>query len=255
MHRAAPLVFVVFAALPLACGEVLVDAAEPDATKDASATSDGGVLEDAALPDVDVAETSVLDAGYDFPFSMTFEDGIYGALGANEPTLAGANTATPLFGAVSASVEIGTPATITRSFPPQNNVYISFYLRIDGSEGGGDLFRLVGTRGTIATVRAQSEAGAFGLTAVVEPGTNLQIGTLSRDARLRIGVKSVLNGDQNAIEIFAGAPGATFATIGYASASAGPASAVVLGNLDGAGLTASFDDVHGQAKAFASPSE
>ncbi|MBX3203839.1 MAG: hypothetical protein KF764_02160 [Labilithrix sp.] len=259
--RRALLLFGTLTALSSACGRVLDDEASAPLADAASPSDAGATTSEAAAPDAGDPSAPDRDAGFAVPFAMTFEQTLFGPDGANEPTSARRATR-PIFGLGSAEVPSNLTTTITRRFPPQDSLYVSFYVRF-GTAGGRTVFaRLIGSGATL--VELEARPGEPGLSYVVSAhftsgaGQTFTLGNLGAGGIYRFGFKSVLiPGTGPALEVFLGTGSLTAEAYGQASLDQGTPIAIEVGNLGAGsqGLALVFDDVLGERDGFAPPSE
>jgi hypothetical protein len=249
-----------------ACGTRLLVADDPASGADGGG-SDGGVTE-ASSSDGQGAFTDGGGGDQVFPFAMTFESGLFGATGANQPTAAGelVGPGTALFGSRSAVMgDVSSVTPLTRSFPPQAEVYVSFYVRLDTATTGS-MFQLRGLSGTTETVLVEIApvlAGRTGVWLLVPGGSppTTSIGELPLATIARIGVHYTHSATPSLQVSFDGAmgAGASFPIVtGWTNLpERGRPSSVVLGNLGESGapnVKVVVDEIYGRADAYAAAS-
>ncbi|MBX3213493.1 MAG: hypothetical protein KF850_15755 [Labilithrix sp.] len=261
--RYAALALVTAPLLALACGRVLeddaaivdTDADADDDDDDDAATAEGGAAQLEASPTAADARSTEIDAGYHFPFTMTFEGALFGPNGANEPTTA-RRAETAIFGAWSAKVLASQTSGIARTFPPQAALFLSFYVRFGTSPGSSVIARLEDGQGgpvgevfaTLAsatdTVRLQARGA----------GAEAPFGETATNVPYRLGLYAIKT--EAGVTLRAYGATSTFGAGSELQIAGDAAKRIVLGNLSAAtGLDVTFDDVSGNAGAFAPPSQ
>ncbi|MCW5833383.1 MAG: hypothetical protein KIS78_13355 [Labilithrix sp.] len=255
--------FLVLAAAPLfalACGRVLEDDEDDAAPTGADAGEGGAPAIEASGPTPDAAdaphESSEDDAGYAVPFSMTFEQTLVGPDGANQPTTA-TFAERPIIDGGSAKVDTAEPLTvITRTFPEQDQLFVSFYVRFDGTFMDPLTFaRLRNSAGdTVIELKAAvADAATLNLSAQV-PGMTISLGRVASGKPWRLGLRAVRTGASNELEVGVAILAVDFGNPHTAQVTTRPPSRIELGSfLPSASIPVVFDDVLGRTDDFAPP--
>ncbi|MBX3261127.1 MAG: hypothetical protein KF782_15695 [Labilithrix sp.] len=257
--------FLVLAAAPLfalACGRVLEDDEDDAAPTGADAGEGGAPAIEASGPTPDAAdaphESSEDDAGYAVPFSMTFEQTLVGPDGANQPTTA-TFAERPIIDGGSAKVDTAaSPTLITRTFPEQARLFVSFYVRFDGPLSGSLTFaRLGGSAGdTLIELKASATNPSRLILSAQVPGETIPLGEVAADKPWRFGLQAIRTGASNQLVVGVAILATDFGDPYTTQVTTSLPSKIELGSfypLPSTSVAVVFDDVLGRTDDFAPP--